>query len=182
MVKGTVSVTESQSSSNSLSQVVAHLAGVIGHPDFPAGDRADLRRLKPEEPSSPAFWRVLLNHVPGEFYRDEEAERRWAVIIQAMALMAPEIHAPGRGLGRVLAGQDRGTMEPRLIRLLRSEGTRLEDQVRLMARMLANMAEPVDWTDLARLVLSRGSETRKKIVREIARDFFYHQKKTSDKD
>lgn len=156
----------------SLAKVVASLAGSIAHPEFPSGDLAGLRRLQPDSRLAPAFWRLLVNRVPESMRRSEETERRWAVLMQAMAVMAPNIHATNRGLGKVLAEMNRDSLEQRMLRLLRSRGRQLEDQLRLMARLLASQAELVNWVSLAWLVLSDDETMRQKICRAIARDYY----------
>ena len=55
----------SEPDSQRLHAVVASLAGVIGHDQFPRGDLAELRRLRPEMPPA-AYWRLLFDRVPEE--------------------------------------------------------------------------------------------------------------------
>ena len=156
----------------SLASTIASLAGTISHPDFPPGDLAGLRRLHPGSRLTPTYWRLLIGRVPEGLRRTEEQERRWAVLLQAMAVMAPHSHASGRGLGKVLAELNRDSLEQRMLRLLRSRGRQLEDQLRLMARLLANEAQAVNWVGLAWLVLSDNEALRQKVCRAIARDYY----------
>jgi len=165
-------------------QTVASLAGVIGHPGFPAGDRAALRRMRPGETWPPAFWRILMDRVPEVERRSDEAERTWASIMQSMAIMAPHVHAPGARLGAVLASVGGNPMEHRLLQLLRLSGSRLEDAVRLLARRLAGLDQPVDWRDMASLLLlDPATDPGESARRRIARDFYAwrrHQSNTQD--
>lgn len=156
---------------NPLMKAVDALAGTLSRESFPKGDLAELRRLDPDLPP-PAFWRLLHASVQPEHRRDDRSERGWAVIIQAMAIMAPDIHAPGRMLGRVMAGLG-ATAEPRLWRLLRSRDSQLEDQVRLAARYLASKALRVDWYSLARFILAEDEERRDEVCRALARSFYF---------
>lgn len=159
---------------NSLDSVVGTLAGTIAHKDFPTGDLAELRRMKPGA-SPPAYWRLLANKIDQEFRQGDFVEQAWATIIQGMAIMAPNIHAPERKLGIVLAGMDSSTTEDRFWRLLRSRDDQLHDQVRLMARFLAGKEHTVDWVSLARLLLTRDTEKLEKQCRQLARSFYFFQ-------
>lgn len=158
-----------------LQSVVAGLAGTIGHPDFPSGDLAELRRLRPQNPP-PAFWRLLVDRTPKDMRTGAAAERRWAVLMQGMAIMAPNVHAPKRSLGRALAAVgSQDTAEARLLRLLRSQGEQLEDQIRILARQLAASESPVDWTGVARLLFATSPEGHDAACRSLARDFYASQ-------
>ncbi|HEX7119850.1 MAG TPA: type I-E CRISPR-associated protein Cse2/CasB [Longimicrobiales bacterium] len=135
------------------------------------GEAAELRRLKPENPAAPAFWRVLAHYVAPQFGRPltEDEERRWAVILNAMAYLV-RLHAPGERLGIALS--QAGFSELRFTRLLRAEGDRLEDTVRNTARFLASKGRSANLVDLARLVLSDGRKDAERVRRNIARDYF----------
>lgn len=141
------------------------------------GDVAALRRLDPDDPAAPAFFKVavqLLEDVmpdvesAGEPAR-MEAERRWAAILCAMALTSG-LHRFDRPLGSALA--ESGFAELRLTRLLRARGDQVFPALRAAAQYLASKAEPFDPTDLARLVLSEGRRDEEKVRRAIARSYF----------
>lgn len=158
-----------------LFSAVASLAGAIGHADFPAGDLAELRRLRPQNPP-PAFWRLLVDRTPEALRVTEADERRWAVLMQGMAIMAPHVHAPRFTLGRALAAiGSQSTAEARLLRFLRSQGEQLEDQIRIVARRLAAAESPVDWTGIARLLFATIPEEHDRACRSLARDFYASQ-------
>lgn len=165
------SETTQGATSPTLAANVASVAGTLSHPEFPKGDLAALRRGGPFLVSSPGFWRVLVSRVDEGLRASDEAERTWAVIFQAMAIMAPNIHDPSRSLGTVLAGLSE-SLEHRFLRLLRCRDEQLEDQVRLMARLLASHRLAVDWVSLARLLLATNDEARERIVRRLARDYY----------
>lgn len=135
------------------------------------GEAADLRRLKPANPAAPAFWRILAHYVAPQFERalTEEEERRWAVILNALAYLV-RLDAPGQRLGTAL--REAGLSELRLVRLLRAEGERLEDAVRQTARFLASKGRSANLAELARLVLSDGRKDPERVRRDIARDYF----------
>ena len=157
-------------------KAVASLAGAIGNPDFPVGDLANLRRIQPDSFYPPAYWRQLFKRVP-EMLRHPEQEAIWAVLMQAMAIMAPGGYQPGASLGQVLARMDSGTMEPRLLKLLSSRGAATWNQIRLMARMLANQGLRVDFNDFAELLFNQEGPGREPARRRLARDFFSGQHK-----
>jgi len=137
------------------------------------GDVAALRRLRPEDLSVPAFWRVCVGHLSDVLPEDgatrDEHERRWAVIMQAMAELRG-LHVPSCRLGHALAAAD--IAEARVLRLLRAGGESLFDSVRVIARHLATTATPVSCTDLALLVLSDGRTDDEPVRRRIARDYY----------
>jgi len=137
------------------------------------GDVASLRRMRWDEVGCPAFWRLIASHLAGEMPPDgrvrEEAERRWTVILQALAELRG-LHRGGASLGRTLAEAE--IAELRVIKLLRADGEPLFDAVRIIAHHLATKAAPVDTTDLARLVLSAGRRDAEEVRRRVARDFY----------
>lgn len=141
------------------------------------GELAELRRLRYDEPGGPAFWRLVARRIepasrlPEDGPARVEAERRWAVILRAVAELA-SLHRPGRRLGIALAAA--GVSEGRVLRLLRAHGEVLFDAVRTTTHQLATAGEPVDATDLAHLVLSSERDREEEVRRRIARDFYRH--------
>ena len=95
--------------------------------------------------------------------------RRWAAIACAMALTVGQ-HAQGRPAGAALA--DAGLAELRFVRLLRAHGDPLFHALRTTAHYLAAKAAPVDWRDLAALVLSDGRSDEERVRRRIARSYY----------
>ena len=98
-----------------------------------------------------------------------ERERRWATILQAMAIHAGAFR-PAAGFGQALASSD--FSELRLQRLLRAEGNRLLDEARIVARFLAAKHQPINWIELADLVLNQRSRRAESLRRKIARDYY----------
>jgi CRISPR system Cascade subunit CasB len=157
----------------SLASLVGRLARAVEDELHP-GDVASLRRMHPGAPEPLAFWKVAAT------YLDEalagagpysESERRWAVILAAIAELRG-LHQPTRRLGHALAVA--GFSEVRLARLLRARGQALADATRTAVRFLATKGEPVDLADLARLVLSDGRRDEEQVRRQIARGFYGH--------
>jgi CRISPR type I-E-associated protein CasB/Cse2 len=155
-----------------LPATITRIAMAIAH-ELPPGNLAALRRLDPDNPSSPAFYRVLAAHVEptyplpaGGAVRDE-AERRWAVILSGMVQLE---HQARRGLGRAAA--EAGLSEMRFSRLLRDGGRTLAATVRAVVHFLAVKNESVDWVDFAKLVLSEGNSWGEGVRRSLARDYY----------
>jgi CRISPR system Cascade subunit CasB len=144
------------------------------------GDVAALRRLTPEDPAAPAFWRLAAAYLDGALPAGgearEDAERSWAAVLCGMALTAG-LHVPRRRAGAALA--QAGYSDLRFERLLRASGPQLFREVRAAAAFLASKAVELDWTDLAALVLSDGGPSAERTRRALARSF-YQQRPTQD--
>ncbi len=153
-----------------LAGVIARVAAEFDSGGLGPGERAELRRLDPAKPSQPAFWKVLAQIVSPDAPLPPGAELRWAAALTGLARMGPDSHAPSRRAGGVLA--DCGYSEARFQRLLRSEGATLADAFRRTCAFLAQKAERVDWTELARLVLETDPARRESTRRELARQYY----------
>ncbi len=155
----------------SLGSLIAQIAAELG--DAGTGALAELRRLTPNDPGGPAFWRVVVTRLDPELPAGgdprDAALRRWAVILRALAAL-DGLHNPGRRLGAALA--EAGVSELRLNKLLRTSGEPLFDQVRAVTHQLATAAAPVDLTGLARLVLSDGQPHEQAVRQTIANDYY----------
>lgn len=154
--------------------LIVRLAAVVER-ELSPGDLADLRRLRPEEPASPAFWKLaatyLSDSLPGGPGR-EEAERRWAAVLGALANLRG-LHRSDRPLGRALA--EAGLSEMRLLRLLRARDAALYDVTRGVVHYLAQKAEPADLGQLAGLLLDQDGDRAEAIRRRIARAFYANE-------
>ncbi|MGE4558488.1 MAG: type I-E CRISPR-associated protein Cse2/CasB [Desulfovibrionaceae bacterium] len=170
---------------DSLNKAVASLAGKLGADYFPKGDLAQLRRGDRGAPPPSAFWRLYLDLVADAPFLGARDEDSWRIILQCMAIMAPNIHNPERRLGRVLAGLMRANRQPslesRFLKLLSSRGRMLREQVRHMARLLASRNLSVDWVQLAQLILEDAARRSERIRRNMARDFYIEDRKNSSK-
>ena len=156
----------------SLPSLIAALCRTIDR-ELSPGDVAALRRLRPEDPSQPAFWRMaalyLAPSLPDSGPRRDDLERRWAVILQALAELQG-LYDPRTPLGRALARSDMAEM--RALKLLRSNDSALHDLVRICAQHLANKANGANLVELALLVLTDGGDRQESVRRQIARDFY----------
>lgn len=140
-----------------------------------SGERAALRRLDYEAPDRPEFWRIVVQDLEpllrSSWPERDEQERRWAAILAGLAEVAGAgLHRPGRRLGEAAATAK--IHEDRFIRLLRAHGDALLSLVRPLAHQLAARGEPVDWADVARLVLSDGTTDQERVRQDFARTFF----------
>lgn len=159
-------------------EAVIALARELAHPAFPRGDLAGLRRMDPDRPgATAAFWSLLARHVPEALRRGEDAPARWALVLHGMALMAPDHHRARRlksggrePLGLALRGPDPEHpvyAESRLARLLSARGAMFRALVPRLCRQMKAADRPLDWVELARLVLAEGrDETRAERCRE----------------
>lgn len=148
---------------------------------FGNGAMSELRRMDPwEGPLPGCFFAVMARHV----YQPDEAgtpawlerrDRAWAVLLCGMARLAPEPHAAGARIGRVLA--ETGYSEPRFVRLLRAEEGGLADEAGLACRWLQAKGRAIDWVDFGRFLLGRlmkdwqpGADDH--VGHALARDYF----------
>lgn len=167
-----------------VARVVGRIAHALQH-ELPAGDIAELRRLRPDDPAAPAFWKVAALYLrPVGFLGEtgpalDRSERRWAALLNALAHLGP-LHRRGARLGRALA--DAGLSELRFVRLLRAHDDALLDAVRTAAQYLASKAVPADTADFAWLLLTDGNNGEQTVRRRIARDYYGHGAQTARKE
>lgn len=139
------------------------------------GPLAELRRLDVERPSAAAFWTIVAHELDPDLPPDGEpearceAERRWAIALQAMAVLAG-LHRKDPRLGAALASAEFSEM--RLQRLLGCADDRLAVEVASVARYLAAKGAACDVADLVCLVVERDAVAVERVRRGIARDYF----------
>jgi hypothetical protein len=125
---------------------------------------------------SAAFYKVAGLALDGRLPETEvlrpSLETRWAAVILGLAHLGP-LHksGPEYRLGLVLAMS--AYPEVRFARLLGADAERLVDEIPTLARRLAALGTPVDWTGAAKLLLSAGRPGREeKRRRHLARDYY----------
>lgn len=155
----------------SLGSLVAHIGTVLGVESFPSGERAALRKLDPGGAPSLEFYRFAFRHLPEGW---ETYSRQWVVIVAGIALMSPNAHRRNRSAGQALA--ESGYSEARLERLLAAEDDTLYRLLLRAARFLAAKNEACDWTDFARLLLSRHPDRYEAARLAIARAYYRNLK------
>ncbi len=149
------------------------------------GEIASLRRLSPQDPAHPAFFRLAARflepagHLPSDGPWRDLAERRWACVVNGLALLG-DLHRPGASLGEALA--ESGFSELRFVRLLRAQDAALWDAIRSVARFLISKGQPADWSDPALLVFSDGADWAESIRRRIARRYYATLSKKQEGD
>ncbi|HEY8492046.1 MAG TPA: type I-E CRISPR-associated protein Cse2/CasB [Dehalococcoidia bacterium] len=157
-------------------RAVAAIDEAIRSGQLDAAALAELRRLEPDDPASPAFWQTLIRYVepydapPGDEGARRLWERRWAAILGGMARLS---HDPATPAGHALA--EAGFSELRLRRLLRSADARLTDELRAAVQFLAATGVPADWRQLAELVLAdpgRFPDWAERVRRRVSREYF----------
>lgn len=141
-------------------------------PRMSNGDRAALRKMRPEDLHQPAFWKLSTGRLQAVLPPDDAPwraahEQRWAVVL---GVAAGALHSPAMRLGTALARA--GVAEVRLTRLLRARGAQLPDAVRTLAQQIVTSGVPFDFADLAWLVLSEGGDDEDRARQQIARDYY----------
>lgn len=155
-------------------QAVGKAAGLLASPhELSNGDRAELRRIAPEAPITPALWKVLLLLEEAGAQVGVGDERSWATLLMGMAFcVSPHenLHDYGTPLGRALA--DAGWSELRFVRLLRARGETLDVHVRRVAQYLASKSQSADWAHVADLLFYQGGDVAEEIRLGIARSYY----------
>lgn len=159
-----------------LASLIARLTAVLGHPDFPAGDRAALKRMVPGQPPPLEFYRFALRHLPDNW---EGHLEDWLTLISAMALMGANAYQKGRSFGQALA--EEGFSEARLERLLAADDEGRRALFLRAVRYLASKGASFEWEQAARLLLTRDDARRQEINRRIATDFYRAAQKTEQR-
>jgi len=168
---------EENAAPRKLRELIQALAGTVNKRLSP-GEVAELRRLDPRQPGSPAFWKLAALHlgdnkfwwIGGGDDRDE-VERRWAAVFSFIAL-AGGFHQPHAPLGTALANA--GFHELRFTRLLRARGGRLLDELSTTVRFLVAKAESFDVRELAALIASSDHpQWAERVRRQVARGYYF---------
>lgn len=150
---------------------IGDMAREIRQPIYPPGHLAQLRRLDADRPDGIAFWQLVARHAPGAF-DDGPLAGALAIVLRGMALTREFLTTERRGLGTALA--ESGVSDLRLLRLLRADRGRLDEETRQLARLLASKGEAgrFDWSEILWLVLTADTETSDRCRRTIARDYY----------
>lgn len=155
----------------SLGTQMGRIAGIIGSDRFSTGERAALRRMAPGRPLPLSFYRFALTYLPTGW---EYAIADWTTLVAGIALMSPNAYNPKVGFGRALA--EAGYSESRLERLLIAEDDVRRALFLRATRFLAAKSQAFNWTEGARLLLTRNEDKRETLNLSIARDFYRQSK------
>ncbi len=154
-------------------QAVGKIAGFMKQEGgLSRGDLAELRRISPEEPFTPALWRLLLMLDLDEspYWIDQgKWERRWATLMMGMAHCAG-LHEYEISLGRALA--EAGWSELRFVQLMRARDETLEKYLRRIAQFLSSKNQQANWTDVARLLFFQSGDATENVRLSISRDYY----------
>ena len=169
----------------SWSDIAADFAYQMTLPSFSRGDLAELRRMNPDSPGAPVFWRLLASRdLLGYSNSIPIIEDKWALILHGIALMTrnrtgePGVgsaHAGNMPVGRALylGGEStRSTAffsELRFNRLLAARGPMLHTLLARMFRTVAAADQPFNWREMARFI--RSIDYREDLAERARRGF-----------
>lgn len=159
--------------------IISNLRAEIREQEFPRGQLAELRRMNINATYCPAFYRLSARRNLARIGGDD-AEAKWATIIQGIALMTEHDRGPATRIGRALfSGGDRTRTtafynERRLNQLLAARGELLRTLLRRTFRMLVATEQAIYWFQVAELVLNDeyNEEEAERVRREIASDYY----------
>ncbi|WP_372015887.1 hypothetical protein P7L65_20310 [Tistrella mobilis] len=157
---------------------------------FDGGDRAALRRMEPDTPAPPAYWRLVT--VAGFIHWSEEKQAVLRRVVRQMALLVPAgetdkvtLHKTDRPLGAVLCDGGDGEWasrggppqpvisEDRLARFLAMPARGRGDALDRMLRGIARRRSPalgIDCGELLMLALRPDDTAR---LNDIAREYYH---------
>jgi len=164
--------TEEDSSRLSYGEAVGKIANMMeGKGVLSSGEKAELRRISPEEPITPALWRLLLilNLDDSPWYDQQIWERRWATLMMGMAHCI-SLHDYQTSFGEALA--EAGWSELRFVQLMRARGETLEKYLRRVSQFLSSKQQEANWRDVAWLLMAQSGETAENVRLNIARTYY----------
>ena len=163
-------------SKNPRNQAIGKMTAHLARSTLSRGDTAPLRRMDPEHPHEPAFILFMLEAgAPESWTWELEDARSWALIVHAMALMAPHHHDRGTSVGAAL--HRAGVSDQRVARLLAARGVQFRKQMGRLVRRLAQAVQPVNWLELADLITAEAGDADRldRLRLRIARDYYSAQ-------
>lgn len=185
---GQANTSEDDEGSMEWGELAAQIAFALTTRKFSPKDLAELRGMDPGSSElPPAYWNILVEY---NLLGSPQAEQKWAVILNGMALMtigsgdrgrlqsAHDGHVPvGRALyiGGTKALPHRGFYsEKRLSRLLRANGKSFQVLLRRMFRMMRSGKQSFNWREMSRLILAEGYNERSFDTgrRRVAREYY----------
>lgn len=151
-------------------EAIDGLVEAIEDDNLRSGDHAGLRRMNPNNPDAPFFWKLMSR----EGMPRNPDIRKWGLIMHGIALMSH-----GAGLAhnpRIPVGQAvyQVYTERRLATLLEARGSTLHSLLARLFRMLGNQKCAFNWRAMAWFILNEGyDEERAEAARvEIARTYY----------
>ena len=164
---------------DNLGAIINGLRSEIREQEFPRGDHAQLRRMDPSDPGPAVFWRLHAGRHLSEI-GGADSEKKWATIIQGIALLSEQDRGSQKRFGRALfEGDDPDRTNPfyserRLDQLLAARGQTLRTLLRRAFRMLAGTGQCVYWQQVAELALNDGHNDAEadRLRHEVASDYY----------
>ena len=172
--------------------IAVSFAFQLARQNFPRGGLAELRRMNPDSPDKPVFWRLLAEQ---DLTGNAKRESKWALIIHGIALMTPRNPTGGHASahdGRTPVGQalylgaepQRSTAyysEARLNRLLTARGPMLRTLLTRMFRMLSGAGVAFNWWEMAHFILVSDTNERaaEAALRRIARAYYRAERRSA---
>ena len=163
-----------------LGTIINGLRSEIREQEFPRGDHAQLRRMDPSDPGPAVFWRLYagrnLSQIGGA-----DSEKKWATIIQGIALLSEHDRGSQKRFGRaIFEGDDPNRPTPfysegRLNQLLVARGQTLRTLLRRAFRMLVDTGQCIYWRQVAELVLNDdgyNNDEADRLRHEVASDYY----------
>ena len=157
--------------------VITCLAETIEAKEFDRGDHARLRRMSPQDPSVPIFWKLMArNGMP----RNPDV-RQWGLITHGIALMSQGgrlAHTPRVPVGKALYEGDGSRVpfysEDRLATLLTARGPTFYRILARLFRMLGSAGCSFNWREMAWLILneSEHEDRSEEASLEVARAYY----------
>lgn len=165
-------VVRPESRSPDLRSQLGRLALLIGSEGLSRGALAELRRMDPDQPRAATLFKLLAETGVDLETLSPDALRRWALVAQAMAIMAPHHHSPSCRTGTAL--HDAAIAEARVARFLNATQAQFRALVIRLARQLKARGQPIDWRELGALVMAeaRDGDWAEGLRMRIARDFY----------
>lgn len=164
---------EARTSTEGLTSTVHSIARYLNRGEheggISTGDLAELRRINPDKPYTPALWKILFDHVPDHDQLSPSRERRWAMLLQAMATCVG-LHEPSMDFGAALA--EAGWSELRFVRLMEARGDNLDKQLRRLAQYLASKNQEANWAEAAWLLFVQEGEHAENTRQRIAKSYY----------
>ncbi|MFB6350485.1 MAG: type I-E CRISPR-associated protein Cse2/CasB [Bradymonadaceae bacterium] len=133
------------------------------------GDLAELRRINPDKPFTPALWKILLDEISDLDRLSARRQRRWAILLQAMATCVG-LHESTIDFGTALA--EASWSELRFVRLMEARGDNLDKQLRRLAQYLASKNQNANWADAAWMLFVQEGEHAENTRQRIAKSYY----------
>jgi CRISPR system Cascade subunit CasB len=130
------------------------------------GDLASLRRLNPDAPDAPSFFRIVVKIAPEA---GPTALQRYARFVQILALKPSALTSGSFGAAMAAAGVSEGRVQ----KLLSARGPALAQQLRLISRRLAEEGTlPYRQIGDVLLIEDEDSERAEALRLRVARDYW----------